>query len=432
MTSQLHNERHISTPERGRDRRRVVITGIGAVTPIGTGCAGLWEGVRRGISAVDTVTCFDASPFNCTVAAEVHDFMPHDHLPHKLARRLDRYAQFAVAAASMAVEDSRLDLAAIEDGRAGVYLGTALGGVAGAEAEHERFLTGGLRATNPLLALSVFGASGSTNVAMHLGLTGPCLCNANGCAAGAVAVGEAFVSVRSGLVDVALAGGAEAPLMPLTFGAFAAIHAMSTRNDDPAHASRPFDRDRDGFVMGEGSAILVLEEREHALRRGAHLVAEIVGYSQTCDAYRMTAPLPDGAQAARAMHNALCDAGLTPVDIGYIKAHGSSTLLNDSTETLAIRRALGAYAEEIPISGTKGLHAHSLGGSGAIEAAITALALKHGYLPATANLEHLDPACDLNVIRGDGRHEQVRYALCNSFGFGGINATLVLGQAGSM
>ena len=412
----------------GGKRRRVVVTGIGAVTPIGSGRLGLWQGVQRGVSAVATITRFDASPFNCTVAAEVRDFEPRDHLPAKLAHRLDRYAQFAVAAARMAVEDSRLDLARQEDGRAGVYLGSALGGVAGAEAEHVNFMQGGLRAVNPLLALSVFGASASTNVAMHLGLTGPCHCTADGCAAGAIAIGDAFLAIRSGLIDTALAGGAEAPLMPLTFGAFAAIRAMSQRNDDPATASRPFDRDRDGFVMGEGTAMLVLEEREAALRRGATPLVEVLGFSQTCDAYRMTAPLPDGGQAARAMRQAIGDAGLTPQDIDYVKAHGSATPLNDSTETLAIRRALGERAEQIPLSGTKGLHAHALGASGAIEAAIVSMAIHTGRLPATANLRHLDPACDLDFIQGSMREQSVRHVLCNSFGFGGVNAALVLGR----
>ena len=414
-------------PDRG-PRRRVVVTGLGAVTPLGIGRRALWAGVRQGVSAVGTISHFDASAFPSRVAAEVRDFAPRDHLPHKLAHRLDRFAGFAVAAASMAAADSGLDLARLEDGRAGVYVGSALGGIAGAESEHAHFVEGGLRAVSPLLALSVFGASGSTNVAMHLGLTGPCVTNANGCAAGAVAIGEAFAAIRSGTIDSALAGGAEAPLMPLTFGSFAVIRALSTRNDEPRRASRPFDRGRDGFVMGEGSAILVLEEREAALRRGAHPLVEILGYSQTCDAYRMTAPLPDGSQAARAIRQALQDAGLRPEDIEYVKAHGSATPLNDKTETLAIRRALGRHADSVPVSGTKGLHGHALGASGAIEAAIVSLALQCGYLPASANLEEDDPECDLAFIRGEGSRLKPRYALCNSFGFGGINAALVLGQ----
>lgn len=411
-------------------RRRVVITGIGAVTPIGTGRAGLWAGVLRGQSAVATIRRFDPTGFPSTMAAEVRDFEPRDHLPAKLAHRMDRYAQFAVASARMAVEDAGLDPTTVEDGRGGVFLGSALGGTAGAEAEHVKFMAGGLRATNPLLALSVFGASASTNVAMHLGLTGPCTCNADGCAAGAIAIGNAFHAIRAGLVDLALAGGAEAPLMPLTFGAFATIRAMSTRNEDPARASRPFDRDRDGFVMGEGAAILVLEEREAARRRGARPIAEVLGFSQTCDAYRMTAPLPDGSQAARAIRQALRDAGIPPEAVDYVKAHGSSTPLNDATETLALRRALGPHAERVPISGTKGLHAHALGASGAIEAAITAMAIRQGYLPHTANLETSDPACDLDFIRDEGRTQQATHVLCDSFGFGGINAALILGGAG--
>jgi 3-oxoacyl-[acyl-carrier-protein] synthase II len=355
--------------------------------------------------------------------------MPRDHLPAQLAHRLDRYAQFAVAAARMAVEDAGIDPAGVEPERSGVYLGTALGGTAGAEAEHVKYMSGGLHAVNPLLALSVFGASASTNVAMYLGLNGPCTCNANGCAAGAIAIGDAFHAVRNGLVDLTLAGGAEAPLMPLTFGAFAIIRAMSSRNDDPSHACRPFDLDRDGFVMGEGAALLVVEERERALRRGARPIAEIVGFAQTCDAYRMTAPRPDGVQAARAITLALRDAAIPPKAIGYVKAHGSSTPLNDAAETIAIQRALGDHAAGIPVSGTKGLHAHSLGASGAIEAAITALAIHEGYLPPTTNLETLDPACDLDIIQSEGREQRVAYALCDSFGFGGINAALILRAA---
>ncbi len=410
-------------------RRRVVITGIGAVTPIGIGRSALWAGVRRGVSAVDTIRCFDPAPFSTTIAAEVRDFAPRDHLPAKLAHRLDRYAQFAVAAARMAVEDAGIDPTAIEPGLGGVYLGTALGGTAGAEAEHVKYMAGGLRGVNPLLALSVFGASASTNVAMHLGLTGPCTCNANGCAAGAIAIGDAFHAVRSGLLNVVLAGGAEAPLQPLTFGAFAILRAMSGRNEAPARACRPFDADRDGFVMGEGAALLVVEERDHALRRGARPIAEVVGFSQTCDAYRMTAPLPDGVQAARAITLALRDATIPRQAIDYVKAHGSSTPLNDAAETAAIRRALGTHADRILISGTKGLHAHSLGASGAIEAAITAMALREEYLPPTTNLETLDPACDLDFIRDEGRCRPVTYALCDSFGFGGINAALILRAA---
>jgi 3-oxoacyl-[acyl-carrier-protein] synthase II len=410
--------------------RRVAVTGIGAVTPIGCGREALWRGTLAGVSAVDTITRFDSSGFSSHIAAEVRDFEPLDHMPRKLAHRLDRYAQFALAAAAMALADSHIDLATEDRDRSGVYLGSALGGAPGSEDEHARFMTGGLHATNPLLALSVFGASASTNVAMYLGLNGPCTCNANGCAAGAAAIGDAFQAVRAGIVDIALTGGAEAPLMPLTFGAFTTIRAMSTRNEEPARASRPFDRDRDGFVMGEGAAILVLEEWDHALRRGATPLAEIAGFSQTCDAYHMTAPRPDGRQAARAMREAIARAGITPEEVEYVKAHASATPLNDVTETMALRQALGAHAARVPVNGTKGLHGHSLGASGAIELAIAVQAVQHGFLPATANCEHLDPACDLDVIRGVGRALRPRYALCNSFGFGGINAAVVLRAVG--
>jgi 3-oxoacyl-[acyl-carrier-protein] synthase II len=406
--------------------RRVAVTGIGAITPIGCGRDGLWHGVRAGVSAVSAITRFDPSPFPSRLAAEVRDFEARDHLPLKLARRLDRYAQFAVSAAAMAVSDSRLDFEAEDRDRAGIFMGSALGGAPGSEEEHTRYMTGGLRATNPLLALSVFGASASTNMAMYFGLNGPCTSNADGCAAGAVAIGQAFLAVRAGLVDVALTGGAEAPLMPLTFGAFTAIRAMSTRNEDPAHASRPFDRDRDGFVMAEGAAVLVVEEWEHAVRRGATPLVELAGFSHTCDAYHMTAPRPDGRQAARAIRQALAVAGAAPEDVEYVKAHASATPLNDVTETLAIRQALGGRADSVPVNGTKGLHGHALGASGAIEAAIAVLAVHEGFLPPTANCEHQDPACDLRLIRGEGLYIRPRTSLCDSFGFGGINAALVL------
>jgi 3-oxoacyl-[acyl-carrier-protein] synthase II len=402
------------------------VTGIGAITPIGSGRDGLWRGVLAGVPAVDTITRFDPAGFPSRIAAEVRDFQAGDHLPRKLAHRLDRYAQFAVAAAAMAVADSGIDLEVEDRDRAGVFLGSALGGAPGSEAEHTRYMAEGLRATNPLLALSVFGASASTNVAMYLGFNGPCSCNADGCAASAVAIGEAFQAVRDGLVDIAVTGGAEAPLMPLTFGAFTAIRAMSTRNEDPARASRPFDRDRDGFVIAEGAAVFVLEEWDRAVQRGAIPLAEIAGFARTCDAYHMTAPRPDGSQATRAIREAIAGAGIVPEDVEYVKAHASATPLNDVTESLAICRALGTHAGRVPVNATKGLHGHALGASGAIETAIAVLALQHGFLPPTVNCEHLDPACSLDVIRGEGRRLRPRTALCNSFGFGGINAALVL------
>lgn len=409
------------------DRRRVVITGIGAVTPIGTGAAGLWAGVRRGASAVRRITRFDPAPFPSRIAAEVGGFSPHDFMDGRRARRLDRFSQFGLAAALLAVEDACLRIGDTRDD-VGVFLGSALGGVAFAEEQHAHFMGQGLRAVSPMLALAVFGGAGSCNVAIELGVTGPNIANANSCASGVIAIGEAFRAVRDGRARVILAGGVETPLAPLTFGSFALIKAMSTANDAPARASRPFDRTRDGFVMAEGAAVLVLEEREHARRRGAAVYAEVLGYGTTTDAHHMTAPLPSGEQAARAVTLALDDARVAPAALDYVNAHGSSTPLNDRTETLVFKRALGEAAGAIPISGTKGLHGHALGATGAIETAICALIFRHDWLPPTTNLEDPDPGCDLDYIRGAGRPRRVGRVLKTSFGFGGINAALVLGR----
>ena len=406
----------------------VAITGIGAITPIGHGADGLWEGVRRGSSAVRIITRFDASTLPSQVAAEV-EFDPLSVLDQREIRRLDRYSMFAVAAAKMALEDSGLSTSEAQAANAGVNIGTALGGTAFGEEQHKIYIERGPRAVSPLLALSVFGGAGSSNVAMNLGLTGPGLAYGNSCAAGALAIGEAARLIADGRVDMMLAGGAEAPLAPLTFGAFALIRVLSTRNDDPQTASRPFDGERDGFVMGEGAAMLVLENLERAQARGARIYAEILGHGVTNDAHHMTQPRPDGLCAARAMTEALRDADVPPEAIGYVNAHGSSTVLNDSTECKAVRLALGDHADHVPISGTKGLHGHSLGATGAIELAVSAMALQRGHLPGTANLQTKDTACDLDVIPPGGRDEQVEYLLANSFGFGGINTSLVLKAA---
>jgi 3-oxoacyl-[acyl-carrier-protein] synthase II len=297
------------------------------------------------------------------------------------------------------------------------------------EDQHTRFVQQGVRSVSPLTALAVFGGAAASNVAMDLEISGPALGNANSCASGTIAIGEAFRLLRDGGpedVRAMLAGGAEAPLAPLAFGAFALIKAMSGANDTPELASRPFDAERDGFVMGEGSAVLLLERRDDALARGARIYAEVLGYAHTNDAYHMTAPRPDGAQASRAIRLALADAGIVPEQIDYVNAHASSTPLNDATEVLALRAALGPHAEAIPVTGTKGLHGHALGASGAFEAAIACLALEHQYVPGTANLRTPDPACDLQHLPGEGRHQPIRTVLCNSFGFGGTNACLVL------
>jgi 3-oxoacyl-[acyl-carrier-protein] synthase II len=406
--------------------RRVAITGIGCVTPIGTGTDALWAGLRAERSAVTPITRFDASIFRSRCNAEVADFDATRWLDEKRVKRLDRFGALSVVSSLLALQDSGLDLAVADRDRIGSMMGTALGGVAYAEEQAARFQHGGLRAVDATLALAVFGGSSSCNIAIEFGITGPNATNAMSCASGTIAIGEAFRRVRSREADVMLAGGAEAPLATLCFGAFALIRAMSTRNDEPSRASRPFDADRDGFVMGEGASVLVLESWEHAVARGAHIYAELAGYGTTNDAHHMTAPLPDGAQAARCMRLALRDADVSPADVHYINAHGSSTPLNDPTETLAIRRVFGAHADGLPVSSTKGYYGHALGASGAIEAAICALAMDRGWIPPTLNLDRPDPACDLDYVPNAGRVLSPDVVLTNSFGFGGINASLVL------
>ena len=409
-----------------RAPRRVVITGVGAVTPIGTSAAGLWAGLEARTSAVREITRFDPAPFRSHIAAEIPDFRPQDHLDAKRARRLDRFSQLAVASARLALADAALQPEREDRDRIGAMMGSALGGVAYAEAQVPKYLAEGPRGLDAGLALAVFAGAASCNIAIECGFTGPNATNAMSCASGTIAVGEAFHVVRDGRADVMVAGGAEAPLAPLTFAAFSNIRAMSTRNGDPAHASRPFDVARDGFVMGEGAAVLVLEERGRAVARGAPIYAEIVGHAYTNDAYHMTAPRPDGVQAARAMRLALADGDVTPTEVGYINAHGSSTPLNDSTETAAIKQVFGDHAYRLTLSGTKGYYGHALGASGAIEAAICALALARSWLPPTINLEHPDPACDLDCLPGNGLPARPAAVVSNSFGFGGINAALVL------
>jgi 3-oxoacyl-[acyl-carrier-protein] synthase II len=370
---------------------------------------------------------FDASGFPSRVAAQVDDFDPADHLDPRRARRLDRFSAMAVAASRLALSDARLTPPNGAAARSGVWIGSALGGIAFGEEQHAGFVERGVRGVAPTLALAVFGGAGASNVALDLGLTGPAVGNANSCASGAMAIGQAFGAVRDGTVDVAFAGGAEAPLAPLTFGAFALIRVLSQRNDDPSTASRPFDRDRDGFVMGEAAAVLVLEERDSALRRGAPIIAEVLGFGASNDAYHMTAPRPDGRDAARAIGAALDDAGLGPERVGYVNAHASSTPLNEVAEARALHAALGETARHVPVSGTKGLYGHALGASGAIEAAITALAIRDELLPGTCNLRDPDPAVDLHLLT-EPCAARVEVALSTSFGFGGMNAALLLGR----
>jgi 3-oxoacyl-[acyl-carrier-protein] synthase II len=408
---------------------RVAITGIGPITAVGTGAAGFWNGLRECRSPIRKVTRFDPSPWRSHLAAEVVDFEPADYIDARQARRLDRFMQFAIAATRMALEDARLDPAEPDPDGVAVQFGSALGGIAYAEQQVGNLLARGIRAVDPRVALTTFCGASSCGVAIEFGFTGPNSTNAMSCASATIAIGEAFRLIRDGTSDVAIAGGAEAPLAPLSFGAFSLIRAMSTRNHEPDRACRPFDRDRDGFVMGEGGCALVLERWDHAIARRAPIYAELAGYAVTNDAHHMTAPRPDGSQAARAMRLALRSARIEPGRVDFISPHGSSTPLNDATETAAIKAVLGDQAYRAAVSATKPYHAHALGASGAMEVAAACLAFRHGWIPPTLNFEDGGEDCDLDYVTGHGRDLRPTVCLSNSFGFGGINASLVLARA---
>ncbi|MDB6147772.1 MAG: fabF [Spartobacteria bacterium] len=411
------------------NKRRAVITGLGPITCIGKGVDGFWNGILAQKSGISAISTFDTSAFNAHCGGEICGWDPDEFFPPHRLKRLDRYAQFAVASARLALDDAKLAYSRDQpQDRVGVSFGTALGGVCQAEDQHIRFLKKGTRGVNPTLALQVFGGSAHSNIAIECGFRGVGTTNSNSCASGTVAVGEALRYIRDGLADVIVAGGAEAPLGILTFGAFAIIKTMSQWKGDPALASRPFDRLRDGFVMGEGAASLVVEELEHARARNARIYAEVLGYSLNNDAFHMTSPLPSGESCIRAMRETLADAELTPQDIDYINAHASSTQLNDSTETMSIKNVFGDELKRIPVSGTKGYYAHPLGATGAIEATLCSLALDKKWIPPTINYENADPACDLDVVPNMGRNADLKYVMSNSFGFGGINACLILGR----
>ena len=408
---------------------RVAVTGLGPITAVGTGVENFFAGLRNERSPVRRITRFDASPWRSRMAAEVDDFAAADYMDGKVARRYDRFAQFAVASARLALADAQLDYEAVDSDRVAVQMGSALGGMSYAEEQVGKLMTAGIRAVDPSVALTTFCGAASCSVAIEFGFTGPNSTNAMSCASGTVATGEAWRLIRDGSADVAVAGGVEAPLSPLCFGAFAIIRAMSTRNDEPERACRPFDKTRDGFIMGEGACTVVLERYDLAVARGAHIYAEICGYANTNDAHHMTAPRPDGSQAARAMRTALKVAGIEPGDVDYVNPHGSSTPLNDATESQAIKQVLGERAYAIPVSGTKPYHAHALGASGAIETAVCCLAFDRGWIPPTLNFDAGDDSCDLDYVKGTGRNARPLVCISNSFGFGGINASLVMRAA---
>jgi 3-oxoacyl-[acyl-carrier-protein] synthase II len=419
------------TPESGgahvpETRRRVVVTGLGPVTGSGIGVEAFWDGLHQGRSPAERITRFDASPFRSRMAVHVEGFVPTEHMDRQRARRLDLFAQFAVAASRLALEDAGLDPESVDPDAAAVQMGSALGGLAHGQDQMMAFLAGGARAVDVRLATTVFCGAASCQVAIEFGFCGPNSTNAMSCASGTIAVGDAFRLIRRGEVEVALAGGVEAPLAPLSYGSFALIRAMSQRNDDPGGACRPFDAGRDGFVMGEGACVLVLEELERARARGARIYAEITGYGVTNDAHHMTAPRPDGTKAALAMRKALAMAGTEPSEVDHINAHGSSTPLNDSTESQAVRAVFGGAADGVPVTATKPFHGHALGASGAVEAAVVSLSIQRGWIPPVINLQEPGEGCDLDYVTGSGLVEEVGTVLSNSFGFGGINASLVM------
>jgi 3-oxoacyl-[acyl-carrier-protein] synthase II len=406
------------------NRKRVVVTGVGAITPIGNTPSEYWEGLTSGRNGIDYITHFDASSHDCRIAGEVKNFDPHEYLERKEAKRMDRFSQFAVAAAKQALADSKLVINELNAEQVGVIIGSGVGGLKVMEDQQTIYLNRGPDRCSPFMIPMMIANMAAGLTAIHTGAKGPNTCTVTACAAGSNAIGDAFRLVQAGYAQAMICGGCEAAITPLGLAGFAAARALSTRNDDPAHACRPFDRDRDGFVMGEGAGILILEELQHAISRGARIYAEIVGYGMTCDAYHMTSPVPGGEGAARAIQLALKDAGITPEQVSYINAHGTSTPANDPTETSAIKKALGDHAYKIAVSSTKSMTGHLLGGSGGIEAVATVLTTANDQIPPTINIENLDPECDLDYVPHASRPQPVLVSLSNSFGFGGHNVTL--------
>lgn len=410
------------------ERKRVVVTGLGAVTPIGNTLQEYWYGLLSGRNGIGPITLFDASNHSCRIAGEVKGFDPHDYLEKKEAKRMDRFAQFAIAASKQAIADASFEINELSAEQVGIVIGNGIGGMKVMEDQQTIYLNRGPDRCSPFMVPMMIANMAAGLTAIHTGAKGPNSCVVTACAAGSNAVGDAFRLVQNGYAQAMICGGTEAAVTPLSVAGFAAARAVSTRNDDPLHACRPFDRDRDGFVMGEGSGILLLEELEHALARGAKIYAEMVGYAMTCDAYHMTSPVPGGEGATRAMLLALKDAGISPEQVSYINAHGTSTAANDKTETNAIKNALGDHAYKVAVSSTKSMTGHLLGGSGGIEAVATVLAVAHDQVPPTINLENPDPECDLDYVPHQSRDCPVNVALSNSFGFGGHNVTLAFAK----
>ena len=405
-------------------KKRVVITGLGCVTPVGTGKDLFWTNIKNGVCGIDTITRFDASSFQTQIAGEVKDFNPEDYISKKELKRMDRFTHFAIASADMAVKDSNMDLDVIDKEKMGVIIGSGIGGVETIEEQHKILLEKGNRRVSPFFVPMMISNMAAGQVSILVGAKGPNTNVSTACASGSHAIGDAFKVIQRGDANVMIAGGSEAGVTALSFAGFCNMKAMSTRNDDPKTASRPFDKDRDGFVMGEGSGIVILEELDHALKRGAKIYAEIVGYGATADAYHMTTPAENGEGAARSIKMALEDGNIPFNEVDYINAHGTSTYYNDKYETMAIKDVFKEHAYDLCVSSTKSMTGHLLGAAGAVEALVCAMAINEGYVPPTINIENVDEELDLDYVPNKGKEKNVRYALSNSLGFGGHNATL--------
>ena len=405
--------------------RRVVVTGIGLVSPVGIGTEPNWRALTSGQSGIGKITRFDASAFASRIAGEVKGFDPLQFVEKKDVKKMDVFIQYAIAASQFAMDDAQLAITETNAARVGVFVGSGIGGFTSIEREHEALLAGGPRKISPFFIPASIINLAAGQVSIRFGAKGPNLATCTACSASAHAVGESFEIIRRGDADAMIAGGSEAAITPMSVGGFAAMRAMSTRNDAPDQASRPFDRDRDGFIIGEGAGVVILEERESAIARGARIYAEIVGYGMSGDAYHITAPTEDGSGAVRVMDMALRKARIAPQQVGYINAHGTSTPHNDRIETLAIKNLFAEHAYKMAISSTKSMTGHLLGAAGGLEAGITALAVHHQTAPPTINLDTPDPDCDLDYVPGKCRAVKMEYALSNSFGFGGTNAALL-------
>jgi 3-oxoacyl-[acyl-carrier-protein] synthase II len=405
--------------------KRVVVTGMGVVASLGHNVDDFWTNILAGKSGVDRVTLFDAKDYTCQIGAEVRGWDPAQHMDPKEVRRNDRYTHFGFCAAKQAISDAKLDMNQEDADRVGVIIGSGIGGMLTIEAQHKVLLERGPRKVSPFMIPSLISNMCAGLVAIELGARGPNFCVVSACATATHAIGESLRTIRSGEADVMVCGGAEAAITPLAYSGFCSMKAMSTNNDNPQKASRPFDINRDGFIMGEGAGILVLESLEHALARGAHIYCELAGYSATCDAFHITQPDPEGKGLSQAMGRALLDARMAPTDIDYINAHGTSTPYNDKFETLAIKKVFGDHARKVMISSTKSMTGHLLGAAGGIEAIISAKVIQTGEIPPTINLENPDPECDLDYVPNVKRQANVKTVLSDNLGFGGQNAALI-------